>query len=136
MNCKRSSLICARTAISQILEDVNFPTYTQHQKLVSDIQSTAFHRVEFPMAKINHGHNTDNVVIIVRFLVSHSTTRDLKGSRPPHELRRLGRSKRTRAKMSGVVEGSGVKRRAKSVLNTIRAPKSVPNSPQSAPKCV
>ena len=31
----------------------------------------------------------------------------------------------------GVVEGSKVRRRAKSVSNAIRAPKSVPNTPQS-----
>ena len=36
----------------------------------------------------------------------------------------------------GVVEGSKVRRRAKSVSNAIRAPKSVPNTPQSAPKCI
>ena len=37
---------------------------------------------------------------------------------------------------SGVVEVSKVRRRAKSVSNAIRAPKSVPNTPHSAPKCV
>jgi len=34
----------------------------------------------------------------------------------------------------GVVEGSGVRRRAKNVSNAIRAPKSVPDTPHSAPK--
>ena len=36
----------------------------------------------------------------------------------------------------GVVEGSKVRRRAKSVSNAIRAPKSVPNTPQTALKCI
>ena len=38
--------------------------------------------------------------------------------------------------LHGVMEGYKVRRRAKSVSNASRAPKSVPNTPHSAPKCV
>ena len=80
-------------------------------------------------------------------LASHSHRSASPSVSPKEQIRTsLGKQRSTRglyflcdvvrAESYGVVEGSKVRRRAKSEPNAIRAPQSVPNTPQSAPKCV